>query len=491
MVVAFGLGRLWNQLRFHMIQAWFEPVPSSHRDAASRVARVLGQKARFLKSTAVERERIELTVEEAADLLLDAIDEAWYEQTLDYILSGFNIVDVDLLWDNLCKDHLKRVFGTLDSLREDILAGRDDRHRLAMGLGEVVDQGLRRRDILRQIVVWRADPVRELGRADGGGLPHFSLRRPCGGEGVPVPRFLFRKSGELPPDVGWLDRVRQRALELGIAPNLLAGESHEGGRTGEQEELHATNVDYAAIVDGLDGSIYTALASDFESSSGRPGSVQVVAACRGTVKERLAGRPDRIAFSRQKGRPGEWDGAACDERATSSGPQSIREKVDWPPPDGDGEPPRPCSGPGEKKRGIPREQANHLVNDCLEKNPGASIRKLSKATGVSLGGISKTPAWKAEMAIRKEARGPVIDRRCRQLTERILRNIGHKCDLSTAAETIDLVQRKFLESASPKEKGRFYAANEDEQTELLRLYVAQMRDEETDRLVVDPPFIDG
>jgi hypothetical protein len=172
--------------------------------------------------------------------------------------------------------------------------------------------------------------------------------------------------------------------------------------------------------------------------------------------------------------------------------QPTEQKDDRTPPHGDGEPPRPSSETEKKKRRLPAEEANFLVRDYLKKNPCASIRKVARANGVSVGAVSKTPAWRANMESRKDAKRSVTKIRYHQLTDEILRNLGHKkYEPSTAVVVEELAERRFLESASEEEKERYFAANREKQMELLSLYVAQMRDDGTYHVVADPPGPDG
>jgi hypothetical protein len=181
----------------------------------------------------------------------------------------------------------------------------------------------------------------------------------------------------------------------------------------------------------------------------------------------------------------------CDERVSSSSSQSTQQKVDRTAPNGDGEPPRPSSETAIKKSRIPGEEAKILVREYLRKNPCASIRKVSKATGVSQAAVCKTPAWRVKMESRDEPKRSVPERRCRQLTEGILRNRGYKDDPSSELELTELVAREMLKSASTEEKENYYAANRKKQRELLSLYAAQKRDDGTDLVVVDPACPDG
>jgi hypothetical protein len=128
----------------------------------------------------------------------------------------------------------------------------------------------------------------------------------------------------------------------------------------------------------------------------------------------------------------------------------------------------------------------------LKKNPGASIRKVSKATGISQAAVHKMPAWKAKMESRRGVKSSVTERRNRQLPDEILRNIGHKkYDPAAEAEAFELAERRFLESASAEEKESYFATNREKRMELLSLYAEQIRDDGTDHVVAHPPGPDG
>ena len=61
-VDAYDVGRLWNRLRFDRVQAWFEREDFGHREQAYETAGELGRRARPLKETAAERQRIQRDV---------------------------------------------------------------------------------------------------------------------------------------------------------------------------------------------------------------------------------------------------------------------------------------------------------------------------------------------------------------------------------------------------------------------------------------------
>src|SRR5262249_32052790 len=110
------------------------------------------------------------------------------------------------------------------------------------------------------------------------------------------------------------------------------------------------------------------------------------------------------------------------EPAAANTPQACRNAIDlvagWCLERAGDVQPAPClPSPGTPARdeGPPRsgaplspEEANAAVRLHLQGNPGATIREVNQATGVSTGRISKLPAWQAHQAMKTAARPSLL-----------------------------------------------------------------------------------
>ena len=80
--------------------------------------------------------------------------------------------------------------------------------------------------------------------------------------------------------------------------------------------------------------------------------------------------------------------------------------------------------PAEKGR-ILKAEATRLVRPYLREHPGATIRKVQEATGVSIGQISSLPCWKAHLAHRQEGEGRTEHRKGEKAQEKN-KALGHR-----------------------------------------------------------------
>src|SRR5262249_44016552 len=89
-------------------------------------------------------------------------------------------------------------------------------------------------------------------------------------------------------------------------------------------------------------------------------------------------------------------------------------------------------GKPDRRRGIPKEEADILVRDYLKGHPAATVREISTATGVSTGAIVKTPAWQVSRASKSPGDDPPArEPRTRRLTQGMLASVGKEEDPSS------------------------------------------------------------
>jgi hypothetical protein len=285
-VVLFEVGRALNQLNFSLPQAWC--FPSAHGAAREDALEVV-RRANLLRPRHGERRALQAeVVGRAEDLLAIAAQEDQNDLFCDFkdelcalhaeevgrfenllAIAGqedqndlFCDFEDDLknpLWNEfdppddpdcdparneLCDDYFCEVREAIDRIRRAVCAGLDDRDRALVGLGELVDQGLRRPDAYRFLclVDWLDD---ESGASDGSGR---------GGTRPPVtcPPAAQRPGG-VPPRFDWADQIVRHAHDLGILA-LLPGALLR--RPGPDEETEAGRV---ARVEGLAAAVRLAL----------------------------------------------------------------------------------------------------------------------------------------------------------------------------------------------------------------------------------------
>jgi hypothetical protein len=134
-------------------------------------------------------------------------------------------------------------------------------------------------------------------------------------------------------------------------------------------------------------------------------------------------------------------------------------------------------GKPDRRRAIPKEEADILVRDYLKGHPAATVREIHLATGVSTGAIVKTPAWQVSRASKSpDDDAPAREPRTRQLTPKMLASVGKEEDPSSRLEADERAWRYLLESAKPGERARLNALKPAERAQLIRAARAQLED---------------
>jgi hypothetical protein len=218
LLAAFEAGLALNRLRFHLLQTWIAPF-SDDRARAQRAMNELGRLTRSLRTDFAARESIETRVHsEIEELLAFSAEEGFSENLLilqeelyDPDIPYFNsCLSADAAHDAARRDllfaHLRGVIDAIDSLRNAILEGIDERSHVVLTLGEVVDSGARIKGISEYMIV-------------GDGLLMTGRARPWRNYSMKT-----RKPGEIAAEVGWLDRVSQLLIELGLVEIDLPGD---------------------------------------------------------------------------------------------------------------------------------------------------------------------------------------------------------------------------------------------------------------------------
>src|SRR5262245_12957806 len=96
----------------------------------------------------------------------------------------------------------------------------------------------------------------------------------------------------------------------------------------------------------------------------------------------------------------------------------------------------------------------HLKPRCTAKHvsEAPTIRDVHTATGVSLGAISNSPAWKVYQAQKKSGQSPSSHgSKERRLTRKMLDALGKNDDPSVNISAEEAAWRYLLESATPEE----------------------------------------
>jgi hypothetical protein len=135
---------------------------------------------------------------------------------------------------------------------------------------------------------------------------------------------------------------------------------------------------------------------------------------------------------------------------------------------------------GTRQTRMPREEANILVRDYLDRHPRASIRKVVKATGVSQTSISNTTAWKAAQETKKAGR-PSSDKGNRRLTAKMLASVGKREDPSAEIDTMEHLERMYIEKVSESDKVDYYQKSKEDKKTLLLLFGQQLDEGLTER----------
>jgi hypothetical protein len=134
-------------------------------------------------------------------------------------------------------------------------------------------------------------------------------------------------------------------------------------------------------------------------------------------------------------------------------------------------------GKPDRRRAIPKEEADILVRDYLKGHPAATVREIHLATGVSTGAIVKTPAWQVSRASKTPGDDPPArEPRTRRLTQAMLASVGKEEDPSSRLEADERTWRYLLENANPGERARLNALKHAERAQLIRAARAQLED---------------
>jgi hypothetical protein len=241
-VVAFEAGRLFNELRFHLIQAWLyapngegdvqhaaqgeksgeEGLPSTdeidasgHSAVSDRVSRDLGRMARYLRRTAEDREKIQNNIQQVI------VDCLWQtkglQQSEDFIrmfdahkspwnhgLSEGDQTPYDEIRRFWLDDFCRGAHEQLDHIRESLTSGLDEMAKLGFELGELLDQRVRGKRIEDELIIPPppCDPTSSVAGS-------YSV--------------VGRVAGELPCDPGWAGDMEQIASELSLDGALSGG----------------------------------------------------------------------------------------------------------------------------------------------------------------------------------------------------------------------------------------------------------------------------
>ena len=260
LVSAFDAGRLRNRLRFHLEQAWFGF--SNHREAARQVLGELGLAVRNLVPVAERTILQEAVVRPIEGLLERTESEAHHDYYEDW--TG-EYADTELT-DEDFRRALEPAFEALAAVRRSIEEKLDGLAQLAFHLGDLLDRGVCPRDI--HCLLGRPRPARhqvtpppEVTTPPEAG-PKVQKLKPGMKINQPEEESRWRsvKPGEVPPDSGWYDEVRQLLIELatglGLPAVALLPERAEDGEPTSQ------------LIARLVGVVGAALVSSHEESSG-------------------------------------------------------------------------------------------------------------------------------------------------------------------------------------------------------------------------------
>jgi hypothetical protein len=131
-----------------------------------------------------------------------------------------------------------------------------------------------------------------------------------------------------------------------------------------------------------------------------------------------------------------------------------------------------------KKERIPKEEANIRVREHLRKNPKATTHEIREATGVSVGAISQSTAWKAHRAKganRKDQHGRQA--KAVPLTRKMLETLGQSADPSNSIAAEEAAWQALLEKATPEERARLRKMNDKERAKCIQILLEQTADQ--------------
>jgi hypothetical protein len=210
-VVGFEIGRLLNELRFHLVQAWV--CTERHREHVVRIALELGRVARYLRRTATSRERIQNEVRTTVDRLLESSREEWHAESISHLIDVHNNpstivppdeeVQAEEVRRSARESFWNRVHSEIERLRERLTRNLDEGVRLALHLGELIDQWVRRKDVQDFLLTESDDAIKKVMR-------------------IRIPRhernYIINEltPGSVPGDPRWAGDVMQIARELSV-----------------------------------------------------------------------------------------------------------------------------------------------------------------------------------------------------------------------------------------------------------------------------------
>jgi hypothetical protein len=142
------------------------------------------------------------------------------------------------------------------------------------------------------------------------------------------------------------------------------------------------------------------------------------------------------------------------------------------------------TGKRRKRTEVPDDyEANIRIKQFLEQHPGAPIREVVEAVGLSAGKVSVMDAWRREMGRREAAKKPA-KKADRPLTKEMLACIGKEDntdDVDARIDAEEAVWRETVEAADPQERARLHAMPEHERKELIEAVANQQADRITER----------
>jgi hypothetical protein len=144
-----------------------------------------------------------------------------------------------------------------------------------------------------------------------------------------------------------------------------------------------------------------------------------------------------------------------------------------------------ATGEGQEQRStpakpIPTDEANILVRKYLDGHPGALVKKVAEALGISTGRVAQSPAWQAEMGRRRANKYKPSEKPARPLSKKMLKSIGRDDDPAARLEAEEAVFRKLLEQAGPDERARLLAMKGAEKQRLIETASSQFADDLAD-----------
>jgi hypothetical protein len=133
--------------------------------------------------------------------------------------------------------------------------------------------------------------------------------------------------------------------------------------------------------------------------------------------------------------------------------------------------PRPAADEVRRKP-IPKDEAEILVRDYLEKNPGATASQVAKGVGIAQGRLTGLASWRAEQGKRKANR-VTAPKTIRRLTRKMLETIGRTNDPSARLEALDVAWEEMLAGAGPRERVKLLSMTKEEQSRLTEVRLEQ------------------